>query len=196
MVHARTKVLQRRRDVTALIVRGLTAGEIAELLEIRRETIYNDIRVIRSGKYDSLFSQTRDQIVAQLFLNAQERARYLWRMAEEEEKGYVKVRAMTELRLNDERIVDRLSDPRINPYFTPEYSDADIQEWVDKYDGLLDRVRQMEKRREGWEEHLKKMDEEGRVIHHHPVNDKELREKLGMNPEHRTYAWPPDPDEH
>ena len=109
MIMARTKVFQRRREVTSLLVRGVPPSEIAEMLNIPRHTIYNDIRVIRSAKNDALFAHTRNEIIAQLFLNAQERARYLWHTADNTDKDYVKVRAMQELRLNDERITNKLS---------------------------------------------------------------------------------------
>jgi len=154
MVHARTIVLARRRTVTSMLVRGMPPSEIAETLHVKKETVYNDIRVIRSGKNNSLYACTREEIVAQLFLNAQERSRFLWETAENTDKDHVKVRSMQELRQNDERIIARLSDPKVNPYFTPEFTDEDIQEWVDKYDALRMRVEQVEKRHIGREAEL------------------------------------------
>ena len=156
MVHVRTKVLERRREVTSMLVRGFPPAEIAETLNVKTQTIYNDIRVIRSGKNDSLYSHTRSEVIAQLFLNARERTRFLWQTAENTDKDYVKVRAMQELRHNDERILDRLSDPKHNPDFEPEYNDAEIREWVERYDALRERVEQLQKRREGREADLEK----------------------------------------
>jgi hypothetical protein len=118
MVYSRTKVLARRREVTSLLVRGVSPGEIAEMLKTPKQTIYNDVRVIRSGKNDALFAYTRNEIIAQLYLNAQERAKYLWRLVEEADKYYVKVYALRELRLNDERITNKLPampDPEKKP---------------------------------------------------------------------------------
>ena len=115
VVHASMKVLQRRREVTTLLVRGMAPGEIAEMLEVPCHTIYNDIRVIRSGSNEALMAHTRKEIAAQLFLNAQERAKYLWRLVDRTQKDSTKLQALKELRLNDERITWRLpaiADPR------------------------------------------------------------------------------------
>ena len=110
MILPRTKVLQRRREVTSLLVRGIQPSEIAEILNVPRHTIYNDVRYIRSAKNDALWAHTRQEIISQLFLNAFARIRFLWHTADTEYRGHVKVRAMTELRLIDERIIDRLSE--------------------------------------------------------------------------------------
>ena len=115
MIYARTKVHQRRRQVTALLVRGVSPGEIAEMLEVPRQTVYNDIRYIRSGRNEALTAYTRREIVAQLFLNAQARARYLWNLAETAHSEHVRLNTMRELRLNDERVVNKLP-----PVMTPE----------------------------------------------------------------------------
>ena len=115
MNYARTKVHQRRRQVTALLVRGVPPGEIAELLEVPRQTIYNDMRYIRSGRNEALTAYTQREITAQLFLNAQARARYLWDLAETAKSEHARLGTMRELRLNDERVVNRLM-----PVPTPE----------------------------------------------------------------------------
>ncbi len=57
VVHASMKVLQRRREVTSLLVQGVQPGEIAEMLNVHCQTIYNDIRVIRSGSNEALTSE-------------------------------------------------------------------------------------------------------------------------------------------
>ena len=154
MLRARTIVWTRRRTVTSMLVRGMPPSEIAESLHVKKETIYNDIRVIRSGKNNSLYACTREEIVAQLFLNAQERSRFLWELAENTDKDYIKVRAMQELRQNDDRIIARLSDPKVNPEFTPEYSDEEVRKWIEEYDALRERVELVEKRRVGREAEL------------------------------------------
>ena len=102
MAYPRTEVLQRRREVTTLLVRGVSPGEIAERLGVRRRTIYNDIRAVRSGRNEALVAHSRREIVAQLYLNAQARSRYLWNLADTAKSEYVMVRVMHELRLNDE----------------------------------------------------------------------------------------------
>ena len=140
-----------------MLVRGVPPSEIAGMLNIPRHTIYNDVRVIRSAKNDSLYSHTRSEIVAQLFLNARERTRYLWQTAENTDKDYVKVRATQELRLIDERILDRLSDPKLNPEREPEYSDDVIKDWIERYDELHERVKQLQERRQWMEERLRDM---------------------------------------
>jgi len=108
MIYSRTKVLQRRREVVSLLVRGVPPGEIAEMLKVARETIYNDIRYIRSGRNEALNAHSRREIVAQLYLNLQVRVRYLWDLADTAEPDYVRVRIMQELRLNDEHILNKL----------------------------------------------------------------------------------------
>ena len=157
MVFPQTKVLQRRRDVTSLLVRGVPPGEIAEVLKLDRQTVYNDIRVIRSGENDALFAFAREEIKAQLFLNAQHRARSLWQLVDEAEKEYVRVRALQELRLNDERIFDRLSDPR----FQPAQDREAPKEMMEQMEKFRERVESMKKRRLGLQESLRQWLEDG-----------------------------------
>ena len=152
MSYPRSKVLARRREVTSMLVRGVPPAEIAETLNVKRETIYNDVRVIRSGKNDSLYACTRNEIVAQLFFNARERTRFLWQTAENTDKDYVKVRAMQELRHNDERILDRLSDPKHNP--EQKFKEEEVKEYIERYDGLRERVELLQERRKGREAEL------------------------------------------
>ncbi len=108
MMYPRTKVLQRRREVVSLLVRGVPPGEIAEMLKVPRETIYNDIRAIRSGRNEALNAYSWREIVAQLYLNLQARVRYLWKKADTAESDYVCLWTMRELRLNDEHILNKL----------------------------------------------------------------------------------------
>ena len=108
MIYPRTKVLERRREVTSMLVRGVSPGEIAEILDVPRQTVYNDIRAVRSGRNEALIAHTRREITAQLYLNAQERARSLWRIADTAQSDYVRVLALKELRLQDQCIVRKL----------------------------------------------------------------------------------------
>jgi len=108
MMYPRTKVLQRRREVMSYLVRGVPPGEIAEMLKVSPETIYNDTRAIRSGRNEALNAYSRREIVAQLYLNLQARMRYLWDMADKAESEYVCLWTMRELRLNDEHILNKL----------------------------------------------------------------------------------------
>ena len=108
MVYPRTKVLERRREVTTLLVRGVPPGEIAEMLGVPRETVYNDIRAVRSGRNPALAAHSRREIVAQLYLNVQARIRRLWHLADTANSEHVQVRALHELRLNDQYITNKL----------------------------------------------------------------------------------------
>lgn len=108
MIYPRTKVLQRRREVIRLLVRGVPPGEIAEMLHVPRDTIYNDIRYIRSGHNEVLNAYSRREIIAQLYLNLQARIRYLWDLADKAESEYVCLWTMRELRLNDEHLLNKL----------------------------------------------------------------------------------------
>ena len=157
MIYPHTKVLKRRRDVTSLLVRGVSPGEIAEVLELDPQTVYNDIRVIRSGENDALFAFAREEIKAQLFINAQHRARYLWRIVEEAEKEYVRVRALQELRLNDERIFDRLSDPKN----LPKEDTVVPEEVMKQMERFKEEVQALRERRLGLYKQLKQWLEDG-----------------------------------
>ena len=108
MEHARTKVWKRRREVTSLIVRGKSCGEIAEILNIPEYTVHNDIRVIKSGDNEALNVHTRNEINAQLYLNAWERVREVWKIFEKADSQHIALRCLRELRLNDERILKKL----------------------------------------------------------------------------------------
>jgi len=145
MIYPQTKVLQRRREVTSLLVRGVPPGEIAEVLKLEPVTVYNDIRVIRSGENDALYAFARDEIKAQLFLNAQHRARSLWQLVDEAEKEYVRVQALRELRLNDERIFDRLSDPKN----LPKEDTVVPKEMMEQMENYRERVEALQQRRLG-----------------------------------------------
>ena len=158
----RTKVLKRRRNVISLLVRGVSPGEIAEILEVHRQTIYNDVRTIRSGKNDALFANARNEIIAQLYLNAQERMKYLWRLVEEAEKNYVKVQALRELRLNDERITGKLPEPGKDS-LEQEEEESDGKAMLEQFQKLQERVELMQKRRKGMQRMLKEKLERGDI---------------------------------
>jgi len=189
MIMQSTKVLQRRRDVISLLVRGVSPGEIAEVLKEKRDTIYNDIRVIRSGKHDTLVAHTREEITTQLYLNVQERTRHLWRIVDNPTKEYVKVLALRELRLNDERVLKKLSFMSEEEKRNSEEEEAMKQKVMADYAQLQKRVDLMAKLREGYEAHIKKMDEEGRVIHHYPITD-EIRKRYGLPRDQMTWEGP------
>ena len=128
MIYPRTKVLERRREVTSFLVRGISPGEIAEMLGVPRQTIYNDIRVIRSGKNEALIAHSRRDTFAQLYLTAQERARRLWPIVDGDGPDYVKIRALRELRLQDERIVNKLP-----PVRHPDDEDLPLPQFVKRF---------------------------------------------------------------
>ena len=159
-MYPQTKVWQRRRDVTTLLVRGYSRGEIAETLKTRTQTIDNDMQVIRSGKNKALFAHARKQIIVQLHLNAMERAKYLWRIIEEAEKHSVKVQALRELRLNDEHITAKLPEPGKDT-MEEEEEEFDKEALRAQYQDLFDRVGYLQKRREGMQEAIRECVENG-----------------------------------
>jgi len=161
MVYPRTKVFQRRREVTSLLVRGITAGEIAEILEVPRQTVYNDIRFVRSGKNEALMAHARDEVIAQLLLNAQARWRFLWHLAETAESEHVKVQAMRELRLNDEHIVNKLS--AIEDAKKRKEEDFDKEAMIAELVELTKRVNALRDRRKGMKAILMEMLERGDI---------------------------------
>jgi hypothetical protein len=162
MIYPRTKVYQRRREVTSLMVRGFSPSEIAEVLKVTRHTIYNDVRVIRSGKYDALIAHTRAEITAQLYLNAMERAKQLWRIIDEGEKGYVKVQALRELRLGDEHILGKLKFMSESEMRQAKEEEALKQRVMSDYTQLLERTRLLGKLRLSMVEEVKEYLDTGR----------------------------------
>jgi len=108
MIYPRTNVLERRKDVTKLLVRGFTPGEIAKGLKISRETVYNDVRHIRSGQNEDLAEHGRKQMLAQVMLNARERVKELWSVVEKSESPYVKLLALRELRIHDQQVLNHI----------------------------------------------------------------------------------------
>ena len=61
MAMTRFQIRERRRKITVLLVRGVSPGEMAEVLHVDRGTIYNDIRNIRSSDNDELAALTRKE---------------------------------------------------------------------------------------------------------------------------------------
>jgi len=108
MVYHSTNVMERRREITGLLVRGFTPGEIAKGLKISRETVYNDVRYLRSGRNEDLAEYGRKQILAQVMLNGRERVKELWSVVEKSESPYVKLLALRELRIHDQQILNHL----------------------------------------------------------------------------------------
>ena len=160
MMYPQTKVWQRRRDVTSLLVRGVSRDEMAEMLQTRKHTIDNDIRVILSGKNKALSVYTHKQVIAQLRLNAMERAKYLWRIVEEAEKNQVKVNALRELRLNDERITAKLL-AFVKDDQESEEDEFDKEAMLEEYQDLYKRVEALKERRIGMEEIIRERVEKG-----------------------------------
>jgi len=108
MIYPRTNVLERRKDVTRLLVRGYTPSEIAKGLKISRETVYNDVRHIRSGQNEDLAEHGRKQMLAQVMLNARARVKELWSVVEKSESPYVKLLALRELRIHDQQVLNHI----------------------------------------------------------------------------------------
>ena len=117
----------RRQHVARLLVRGVTPAEIAQKFDIPLHTVYNDIRVIRSGKFHALGALSRDRMVCQLYLNAIARKKALWQMVEKEDlTPHEKIAALREDRRNDQMVLNRLPAPRKKP--------ADSESWGDETD--------------------------------------------------------------
>ena len=119
----------RRQLVMRNLVRGVTPAEIAQELDVPLHTVYNDMRVVRSGKFHMLNVYTRDRIVCQLYLNVTGRKRALWRIIDDrDESPRYRIQAVREDRLNDQFIMNRLPAPRSAP--------ADTEEWGDETDRI------------------------------------------------------------
>ena len=148
MIYPRTKVYQRRREVTTLLVRGVTASEIAEILELPRQTVYNDIRVVRSGRNEALMAFAKYEMIAQMILNVLARWRFLWHLAETAKSEHAKVQAMRELRLNDQHIVQKL------PFL---YEEEELEKTKEEYHEtiarLTEQVKGLARRRKWMEDH-------------------------------------------
>ena len=146
MVHPRTKVLKRRREVTTMMVRGISPSEIAEILDVPRQTIYNDMRAIRSTRNEALLAHARHEIVAQMVVNIQARWRFLWNLAENAKSEHVKVQAMRELRLNDMLMVNKLPDIVERPEWemTRDEMEKGFIHLKERVDGLTRRRKWME----------------------------------------------------
>ena len=176
MVHSRTKVLQRRRDVTSLLVRGFPPSEIAEALDLPRHTVYNDIRVIRSGKNEALSAYTQSEINAQLHLNVLARSRKLWDIVDNTPSDYTKVYALKEHRLKDEKIVRKLSpidNPRGNEVKIREHIKSRTEDyWLHEIEMRKKRLAQMEEKKK---EREKEKDKE-------PEREKKEPEDRGSYP--------------
>lgn len=118
----------RRQQIDAMTARGLPPIDIAVFLGVRLHTVYNDLRVIRSARYHTLHSCSRDRMVCQLYLNAMARKRELWKLIDGAESFAQRIQAAREDRLNDQYILNRLPAPRIKP--------TDDEDWGDETDRL------------------------------------------------------------
>ena len=108
MVYHGTNVAERRRNITKMLVKGFTPGEIAKGIGASRETVYNDVRYIRSGQNEDLAEYGRKQMLAQVMLNARERVKELWSVVEKSESPYVKLLALRELRIHDQQTLNHI----------------------------------------------------------------------------------------
>ena len=117
----------RRMLVLEKLVRGFSPAEIADKYQVPLHTIYNDTRVIRSGKFQALGAFSRDRMVCQLYLNAMARKKELWRVIEKDDPTpHETVAILREDRRNDEMVLNKLPAPRKRP--------ADHESWGDETD--------------------------------------------------------------
>ena len=110
LTHA--QVFERRRQVSPLLIQGCTPAEVAEMLQVDLTTVYNDIRVVRSGRNPELSMKSVSEIFAQVLLNDGARRKALWREANGADSSTVRVFALREMRLQDAMILrhaDRIS---------------------------------------------------------------------------------------
>ena len=93
------EVFKRRLQVTSLLTQGFSPAEMANLLEVDVNTIYNDMRVIRSGRNPELALQSVNEIFAQALLNYRARIRQLHNILRLNSSGTVQIKVLSELRL-------------------------------------------------------------------------------------------------
>jgi plasmid maintenance system antidote protein VapI len=129
-----------------MLVRGISPGEIAEMMGVERQTIYNDVRAIRSTRNVALLAHARHEIVAQMVVNMQARWRFLWHLAEHSHSDHVKVQAMRELRLNDAMMLKKVPVivERQEWEMTKEWMEAKVAEMTERVEGLVRRRKWME----------------------------------------------------
>jgi len=101
MALTNAQVFERRKRVTSHLVRGCSPAEVAEILRVDVATVYNDMRVIRSGANPELSVHSVGEIFAQVLLNQRARTKALWREVDTGEASTVRMRALRELRLQD-----------------------------------------------------------------------------------------------
>ena len=118
----------RRHLVVEKLVRGYSAEDISGQFGTPIYTIYNDMRVIRSGKFHALRTFARDRVVCQLYLNSLARKRALWEMMDKEDlTPRERVAAIREDRLNDEHILNRLPAPKKEPSDEEKLDKNDVE---------------------------------------------------------------------
>jgi hypothetical protein len=103
LTHA--QVFERRKQVSTLLTAGLAPCEIAEYLKVERQTVYNDIHYIRSGRNPELSVHSSREIFAQVLLSDRARRRELWQLINETESSVARVFALRELRLADNALM-------------------------------------------------------------------------------------------
>ena len=99
------EVFERRKQVSGLMTAGLAPCEIAEYLEVDRQTVYNDIHYIRSGRNPELSVHSSREIFAQVLLSDRARRRELWQVIGETKSSVARVFALRELRLADNALM-------------------------------------------------------------------------------------------
>ena len=97
MIHPRTAVMNRRMEVSTLIAKGYSPGEVAEYLCVSPETIYNDVRFLRSGRNPELVANSVRQHLLQHKRNSREIKKALWKIVDFGTSDYIKYLALKEL---------------------------------------------------------------------------------------------------
>ena len=89
------------RIAKPLLTQGFSPAEIADILNVVVDTVYNDFRVIRSGRNPELAIQSVNEIFAQTLLNYRARLKQLHGVLRNSSSATVRVKVLSELRLLD-----------------------------------------------------------------------------------------------
>ena len=120
-MYPRTAVRNRRMEVSTLIAKGYSPGEVAQYLNVSPETVYNDVRFIRSGRNPELVANSVRQRTLQYDSNMREIRKGLWRIVDFGNNDYVKYLSLNLLTKLEEKMnansgrVEKALSPPVEP---------------------------------------------------------------------------------
>jgi len=120
-MYPRTVVRNRRMEVSTLIAKGYSPGEVAQYLNVSPETVYNDVRFIRSGRNPELVANSVRQRTLQYDSNMREIRKGLWRIVDFGNNDYVKYLSLNLLTKLEEKMnansgrVEKALSPPVEP---------------------------------------------------------------------------------